>query len=255
MSKPVLLIDRTDPHIAILTLNRPNRRNALSIELIDALRTAIEESCKDTGRRVLILRGSGPSFCAGLDFTEAQNIANSHQSAQSLAALYRALCAAPLVTIASAHGAALGGGAGLIAACDLAVASDDLQLGYPEVRRGLVAALVTCLLRRQVSGRRLREILLLGQTLNARQAIEAGLINRVVPASSLTSETAALAEAVSESAPGAVARTKRLLDDLDGIASDLQIALDVHLAARDSQEAAEGIAAFFEKRVPRWSAD
>jgi methylglutaconyl-CoA hydratase len=172
-----------------------------------------------------------------------------------LAGLYRGLCGSSLVTVAAAQGGAFGGGAGLIAACDFAVAADDLQLGYPEVRRGLVAALVTCLLRRQVPGRRLREILLLGQTLSAREALDAGLVNRVVPPAALSTAVLALAAAVTEGAPGALSRTKRLLDDLDAIQADLTTSLDVHLSARDADEAHEGITAFFEKRPPRWARD
>jgi methylglutaconyl-CoA hydratase len=253
MTEPHLLVDRPDPRVATLTLNRPDRRNALSVDLLLALRSAIEELSSEPALRVIILRGAGPAFCAGLDFREALDAANSHRSAEALAGVYRALCASPLVTIAAAHGGAFGGGAGLIAACDLALAADDLQLGYPEVRRGLVAALVTCLLRRQVSGRRLREILLLGQTLSAREALDAGLVNRVVPAASLSAETLSLAAAVTEGAPGALARTKRLLDDLDGLQADLATALNVHVSARDDAEAHEGITAFFEKRPPRWA--
>jgi methylglutaconyl-CoA hydratase len=253
MTEPLLLVDRSEPRLVTLTLSRPDRRNALSVGLLLALRSAVEELSSEPALRVIILRGAGPAFCAGLDFHEALDPANSHRSAEALAGVYCALCASPLVTIAAAHGGAFGGGAGLIAACDLAVAADDLQLGYPEVRRGLVAALVTCLLRRQVSGRRLREILLLGQTLSAREALDAGLVSRVVPAASLSAETRALAAAVTEGAPGAAARTKRLLDDLDGLQADLATALNVHVSARDDAEAHEGITAFFEKRPPRWA--
>jgi methylglutaconyl-CoA hydratase len=253
MSDPLLLIDASHPRIATLTLNRADRRNALSVDLIEALTRAVQDAASLSGRRAIILRGAGPAFCAGLDFREAQDAGQSHRSAEALAALYRTVCASPLVTIAAAHGAVFGGGAGLIAACDLAVACDDLQLGYREVRRGLVAALVTCLLRRQVAGRRLREIVLLGQTLTATEALAAGLVNRVTSAATLMDEAIRLAETASEGAPGAISRTKRLLDQLDGLETDFTAALEVHLQAREAAEASEGIAAFFEKRKPRWS--
>ena len=252
MPDPVLLIDASHPRAVTLMLNRPDRRNALSVELIEALTRAVNDASATAGRRAIIIRGAGPSFCAGLDFREAQDAAQSHRSAQALAGLYRAVCASPLVTIAAAHGGAFGGGAGLVAACDLAIAADDLQLGYPEVKRGLVAALVTCLLRRQVAGRRLREMLLLGQTLSASEALAAGLVNRVVPAAALTATALEMAESAADGAPVAIARTKRLLDQLDGLDADLATALDVHLQARDADEAQEGIAAFFERRSPRW---
>jgi methylglutaconyl-CoA hydratase len=252
MSEPVLLQNDHGRHVTTLTLNRPGSRNALSIELIESLTAAVREASAQQGRRVIIIRGEGPAFCAGLDLREAQDPGNSHRSATALADLYRSIVISPLVTIASVHGGAFGGGAGLVAACDLAIAAEDLKLGYPEVRRGLVAALVTCLIRRQVTGRRLREVLLLGQTLSAADALEAGLVNFICANTRLEEETHALADSVQEGAPGAIQRTKRLINDLDGIEKELQIGLDIHLKARNAEEAAEGIAAFLEKRPPRW---
>jgi methylglutaconyl-CoA hydratase len=249
---PPLLIDATDPAITVLSLNRPQRRNALSIELMDALRDAVTTASNDRARRVIILRGAGPVFCAGLDFHEAMAPENAHRSSESLASLYRAICASPLVTIAAAYGAALGGGAGLIAACDFAIAADDLRLGYPEVHRGLVAAVVTCLLRRQLSDRQIRELILLGQTLTADQSLALGLVSRTVPAASLDDAARQLAREVSQGAPGAIARTKELLNRLHPIDEEIALALDVHRQARNSAEAQEGIAAFLEKRPPRW---
>jgi methylglutaconyl-CoA hydratase len=148
----------------------------------------------------------------------------------------------------------MGGGVGLLAACDLVVAADDLRVGFPEVRRGLVAALVTALLRRQLSDRVLRELVLLGRTITAAEALSVGLANRVVPPDRLMDEAASLATQAVRGAPGAIARTKRLLDDLAArpIVDELGRALQYHLEARDAAEAAEGIAAFLEKREPRW---
>ena len=142
----------------------------------------------------------------------------------------------------------------MLAACDLVVASDDLRLSYPEVKRGLIAALVTCLLRRQLSDRRVRELILLGQTLEAPRALELGLVTRVVPVASLDAEVMQLAHEACSGALGAIARTKQLLDELAErpLVDDLRIALAHHLAARESAEAAEGVAAFMEKRPPRW---
>jgi methylglutaconyl-CoA hydratase len=146
----------------------------------------------------------------------------------------------------------MGGGAGLIAAADFAFAADDLALAYPEVRRGLVAALVTCLLRRQLSDRQIREIILVGQTLPAAQAKARGLVTQVVPAAKLQGATLAFARQACQGAPGAIARTKALLEQLDPIGPLLDRALAFHLDARNSDEAKEGIAAFLEKRTPRW---
>jgi methylglutaconyl-CoA hydratase len=254
MSESVLLVDSSDPLVTVLTLNRPDKRNALSIELMEQITAAVSEQARDLNRRVIVLRGSGPAFCAGLDLKEASDPGNSHRSAEALARMYLAIAQSPLVTIAAAQGAAMGGGAGLLAACDLVVAGDDLKLSFPEVKRGLIAALVTCLLRRQLNDRAVRELILLGQTVDAPRALDLGLATRVAPAAELDAHAMTLARDACLGAPGAIARTKQLLDDLSArqIAEDLKIALDFHLAARQSSEAAEGIVAFMEKRPPRW---
>jgi len=255
MNKPCLLVDAPDPAVVRLTLNRPDKRNALSIELIAQIRDAARAAASETGRRVLIIGAAGPAFCAGLDLQEAAVPASAEQSAHLLAEMYEAIASSPLVTIAAARGAAMGGGAGIIAACDFAVVGDDFRLSYPEVHRGLVAALVTCLLRRQISDRSVRELVLLGQTIDATEAMQRGLVTQVVPGEQLDGHAGEIASQVCKGAPGAIARTKRLLDELSGrpIAEDLKIALRYHLEARNSPEAAEGIKAFLEKRSVAWA--
>jgi methylglutaconyl-CoA hydratase len=248
------VIDPADSMVTVVTLNRPEKRNALNIELMEQLTAAVRAATNDLGRRVLILRGSGPAFCAGLDLQEASDPALADRSAHALAELYTALCRSPLVTIAAAQGAAFGGGIGLIAACDFVLAGDDLRIGFPEVHRGLVAALVTCMVRRQIDERSLRELVLLGQTISAERALSLGLINRIVAPNALPAESMKLAKEACKGAPGAIARTKRLLDDLSPrpIAEDLLRALTFHLETRVSAEATEGVAAFLERRQPRW---
>ena len=255
MSEPLVLADAdADPRVTTLTLNRPAKRNALSVELMGQLRHAVDAAAGDPNRRVLVRRGAGPALCAGLDLDEASVPANAGRAAEALAGVYEALCLSPLVTVCAAHGAAFGGGAGLIAACDLVVAADDLRVGFPEVRRGLVAALVTVLLRRELGDRAVRELILLGKTVAAPEALGLGLVNRVVPAAELAATVTDLAAQACKGAPGAVARTKRLLDAVvpRPVAEELRRALAFHLDARNSAEAAEGVAAFREKREPRW---
>ena len=251
-----ILIDTGNPLVTVLTLNRPEKRNALSVSLIRAAGEAVNSASADRTRRVLILRGAGPVFCAGLDLKEASEATRADESAHALAELYAAICESPLVTIAAAQGAAFGGGAGLLASCDLVVASEDLRIGFPEVHRGLVAALVTCMVRRQVGERAVRELVLLGRSVPAAEALLLGLVNRAVPAERLADEADALAAQACKGAPGAIARTKRLLDDLAQrpITEDLRRALAYHLQARESAEAAEGVAAFLERREPKWGA-
>jgi methylglutaconyl-CoA hydratase len=250
----VIQLHHHDGATSILTLDRPDKRNALSLELIEQIRAAVVEVAKDLNRRVLIIRGSGPSFCSGLDLKEASQAGGAERSAEALAKMYEVLCDSPLVTIAAAHGSAVGGGAGIVLACDLVVAADDLKLGFPEVHRGLVAALVTTLLRRQVNDRAARELVLLGQTLDAPSAMTLGLVNRVVPSIKLAEECLSLARQVCVGAPNAVVRSKHLLDDLSHrpIRDELRRALRYHLQQRNSAEAHEGMAAFTEKRFPKW---
>jgi methylglutaconyl-CoA hydratase len=248
----LVLIDSSDPAITVLTLNRPGKRNALSIELIEQLGHAVRTASDDRTRRAIVLRANGPSFCAGLDLAEAMDAANAHRSAEALAEMYHTIAASPLITIGAAHGSAVGGGAGLLAACDFIVGADDLRVGYPEVHRGLVAALVTTLLLRQFNQRVVRELVLLGQTVTAARALELGLINRIGG----FDVAMQLARDACAGAPGAIARSKRLLDALAPrpLAEDLRVALDFHLRSRQAGEAAEGMAAFLEKRPPRWGA-
>jgi methylglutaconyl-CoA hydratase len=249
-----LLIHRADPAITLLTLNRPDKRNALNVALIESLHAAIATASADPQCRALIVRGAGPSFCAGLDLTEASDATLHARSAESLATLYETLGTSPLITIAAAHGAAMGGGAGILAACDFVVAADDLSLAYPEVRRGLVAALVTCLLRRQLSDRQVRELILLSASLSATEALAFGLVRQVVAPAQLEEAALDLAQKAIQGAPGAIARTKKLLDATAPrpLREDLRIAMMYHIAARESSEAAEGISAFREKRRPSW---
>lgn len=250
MSEPLVLVDSNDPQISVITLNRPDKRNALSIDLIDQLRDAVTRASSDRTRRVILIRANGPVFCAGLDLKEATDPAKAPGSAVGLCDMYREIARSPLITIATAQGGAFGGGAGLIAACDIVVGAPDLRIGYPEVHRGLVAALVTTLLRRQLGERIVRELVLLGQTVDATRALQLGLINRI----GAFDEAVSLAREACAGAPGAIARSKRLLDSLSArtIEEDLKRALDFHLNARQSHEAAEGMAAFLEKRSPKW---
>lgn len=253
---PPLLTERKDFY-ALITLNRPDRRNALTIELMTALVEAIENANKDETCRAIILRGAGEGFCAGLDLKQAQESGSHEASARAVANMLQTVHTSKVVTIAAVHGHAMAGGAGLMAACDLAVATAGTKIGYPEVRRGLVPALVSTLLRHQIGDRRLRELFLAGEPITAERAFELGLINRIVAGGAEQSldEAIKLATTIAQGAPGALADTKRLLADLRGraIADDLQTALDFHEHARTSTEAAEGIAAFMEKRPPNWA--
>src|SRR3954465_8376712 len=178
---PLLLIEKQTPQITVLTLNRPERRNALSIELLSELTAALKVASDEPRERILILRGAGVAFCTGLDLKEAQNQTKAHATADLVAKTLVALSQTRLVTIAAVHGAAVAGGAGIMSACDYVVAAAKTKFGYPEVRRGLVAGLVMTFLRRQLRERDIRELLLGSDLIEADRAREMGLVNRVVP--------------------------------------------------------------------------
>jgi methylglutaconyl-CoA hydratase len=241
--------------VVTLTLNRPDRRNALSIALVRELLAALERAEAEPSTRVAVLRGAGAAFCTGLDLAEAQDSARAEDTSEAIAALLSWFARTRLVTIAAVHGAAVAGGAGLMSACDLVVAAAGTCIGYPEARRGLVPALVMGLLRRQVGEREARELLLTGELFDATRAREMGLVNRVVPASELDEAVRALVRAVLHNAPGALAGTKAFLDSLwpRPMAEDLARAHQHHVQMRQSPEAREGIAAFLEKRPASWA--
>src|SRR5436190_7292309 len=157
---PVVLIEKQSPQITMVTLNRPERRNALTLELLNELVAAIKVSSDQASERVLILRGAGAAFCTGLDLKEAADPKKAHATAEMVANTLIALSQTRLITIAVVHGAAVAGGAGIMSACDFVIAAERTKIGYPEVRRGLVAGLVMTFLRRQLRERDLRELLL-----------------------------------------------------------------------------------------------
>lgn len=251
---PVVLVEKQSPQITLLTLNRPERRNALTIELMTELAAAIAEADADPKQRILMLRGAGKAFCTGLDLEEAAK-QDPHKTAEMVARTLTALAQTRLVTIAIVHGAAVAGGAGIMSACDFVIAADRTKIGYPEVRRGLVAGLVMTFLRRQLRERDLREVLLASELFDAERARALGLVNRVVPPSELENETQKIVASILQGAPGALANSKRLMEQLWSrpVGEDIEIALRHHLEARDSPESKEGIAAFNEKRPPNWT--
>jgi len=251
---PVVLIEKKSPQITVVTLNRSERRNSLTIELLNELIAAIRVASDEPRERVLILRGAGAAFCTGLDLKEAADLKKAQMTAELVAKTLITLAETRLVTIAAVHGAAVAGGAGIMSACDFVVAAEKTKIGYPEVRRGLVAGLVMIFLRRQVGERNMRELVLGGELINAERAREIGLVNRVVAPGQLINEAQKFADSVLQGAPNAVAQTKRLIEELwaTSVKEDVDLALKHHMQARESAEAREGIAAFNEKRPPNW---
>ncbi len=242
--------------VTTATLNRPGKRNALNVALLEALVAAIAASEADATQRIFVLRGAGPVFCSGLDLAEAGEPDFAARSAALVRQALEALATSRLLTIAAVQGAAVAGGAGLMAACDFAVATRDAKFGYPELRRGLVPALIMTFLRRQLRERDARELLLLGKLFPAEHALAIGLVNRLADGeAALAIEVQSLVSSLLQGAPDALSETKTLLRELwpSPVVADLDRAQAHHLAARDSAEAREGIAAFNAKRPPAWA--
>ena len=251
----VVLIEKQNPHVSVVTLNRPERRNALTVELMKELIGAVESIDADEKQRVLILRGAGKVFCAGLDLQETALTQDAHAAAEIVAKTLITLSQTRLITIAVVHGAAVAGGAGLMSACDFVIAQAHTKFGYPETKRGLVAGLVLTFLRRQLHERHIRELLLTSELIGSQRAVEIGLINRVVAPNELEKELQKTVNDILQNAPGALSNTKRLIEDFwpSTVRQDVERALTHHMQARESAEAKEGIAAFLEKRPPNWT--
>jgi len=247
------------PPAVVITLNRADKRNALSQGLIQALKDAFERAKSDSKARCVILTGAGPAFCAGMDLGElAKALEQPAESAvwedaQRLAGLYELIYTLPKPTIASVNGPAVAGGAGLVTVCDLAQAVPTAVFGYAEVRRGLVAAMVMPHLLRHVGERAARHLLLTGELIDANEALRIGLINRVVDQAHSMSEAMAWAESLADGGPNALAMTKSLLQRFSRQALSVEETAKASAAPRLSEECQQGLRAFFAKQPNPWN--
>ena len=251
-----VIVETLQPGLALVTLNRPERRNALCIEMVDELCFHVETLATSRSARVMILNGAGPIFCSGLDLSEASQPELVDRSATSLAKVLQLMRSTELVTIAAAQGGAYAGGAGLMAACDFAVGSNELKIGFPEARRGLLPALICAVMSPKVREGDLRELFLVGNNIDANRALQIGLLQRVVPLEKLLPSAIEMAEGVLAGGPETIKATKMLLNQAYAPQEPVSIShmIETHLAARNSSEATEGLAAFIEKRLPKWMA-
>jgi methylglutaconyl-CoA hydratase len=245
---------------AVITLNRADKRNALSRELIAGLTAAFERAQTEPAARCVVLAAAGPVFCAGMDLAELQESLDLPKEATPvwddalrLAKLYDLIYALPKPTIAVVQGAAVAGGAGLVSVCDLAVAAPATKFGYPEVRRGLVAAMVMPHLLRHVGERMARYLLLTGELIDAAEALRCGFVNAVVAPEKLMDQALAWAHALAEGGPQALAQTKKLLHQFSQQAVSIEEAAEGSAAPRLSEECQQGLRAFFSKQRPPWA--
>lgn len=249
--------------VAQVRLNRPGKRNAFDEHLAEALRLAFEGLSVRDDVRVVVLSGVGEAFCAGGDlawmkraagWTHAENLAD----ATAFQAAFVAIDRCPKPVVARVHGAALGGGAGLVAVCDVAVAASGTVLGFPEVRLGLVPGVIAPYVVRKIGVGQARRLFLTGERFDAALAERLGLVHGVVPLEQLDAEVHGVVSHLLQGAPGGQAGAKALVRALaalgDPTAPDgLRLAREAIAEARASSDGREGAGAFLEKRKPRWA--
>jgi len=258
MSEQLVRYEPRRPAV-IISLNRPDKRNALSRALIQSLKDAFLRAKDDSTARCVILTGGGPAFCAGMDLSElAETLHQPAESAvwedaQRLAGLYELIYTFPKPTIAAVNGAAVAGGAGLVTVCDLAIAVPSAMFGYTEVRRGLVAAMVMPHLLRHVGERCARHLLLTGDLIDAAEACRTGLINRVVSPEELLNQAMAWAKSIADGGPNALAFTKSLLQRFSRQAMSIEETAKASAAPRLGEECQQGLRAFFAKQPNPWA--
>jgi methylglutaconyl-CoA hydratase len=237
--------------VLTLTLNRPDKRNALSAAVIEALHQALEAADLDAAVRVVVLTGAGGDFCAGADLDELLASADASPESNEAAALrlgtlFGRMRRLPKPMVAVVRGRALAGGAGLMTACDIVLAGADARVGYPEVLRGFVPAMVMTMLRRLVGEKVALDLVLTGRLLSATEAQASGLVSRVVSDHDLEREAAELTRALASAPASALALTKQLFHQLDGQSFDQGIALgaQVNALARQTPDFRDAIGRF-----------
>jgi methylglutaconyl-CoA hydratase len=244
-----------DDSIARITLNRPEKRNALNDQLIAGINAALVRADEDERARVVVLSGAGKDFCSGADLTALEKIAASSISdnvvdAQSLVELFTLIRRLRLPVIAAVKGRALAGGCGLATACDLILASKNSRFGYPEVRIGFVPAIVLSILRRNVSEKKAFELITRGEEISADEAQEIGLINRVFDDETFEESLTVYLAGFQNCSKSAVSLTKRLLYQVDGLgfSEAVSIGADVNVIARMTSDCREGISKFLKRQ-------
>jgi methylglutaconyl-CoA hydratase len=250
----------SDGGIATITLNRPEKRNAISFQLVAELLSALVEIERSSESQVAILTGTGKAFCAGLDLEELKSLLGKSQQqnledSARMAQLFRRLYDFPKPTIAAVNGAAVAGGAGLATMCDFTFAIPDANFGYTEVRIGFVPAIVSSMLVWQVGHKVARDLLMTGRMFNASEAHRYGLVNEVVESERLMEHARQLAAELMQNSPSSVRATKKLINGFLATHLDTQIAqaIEDNARIRTTEDFREGVSSFLEKRKPRWS--
>jgi methylglutaconyl-CoA hydratase len=244
--------------IATITLNRPEKRNAITSVMIADLMAAIAEA-ESSPARALILTGAGEAFCSGMDLAAmkavaAQSPTEHLEDSRRTARLYRRIWSFPKPTIAAVNGPAIAGGCGLATLCDFTISTPEAKFGYPEVRIGFLPAIVSVFLVRQIGEKRARALLLAGRIIDADEAHRLGLVTQIVPAQELMAAARGLASDLRACSPLSLHKTKKLLcnsaaPELD---RELELAIAENAQMRSTADFREGLMSFIEKRPPRW---
>ena len=245
--------------IAMITLSRPEKRNAISAEMIAELLSAFNE-IEASPARVLILTGAGKAFCSGMDLEAlralaSQSPAEQREDADRIADLCLRIWSFPKPTIAAVNGPAIAGGCGIATLCDFTMAVPEAKFGYPEVRIGFLPAVVSVFLIRQIGEKKGRDMLLTGRTIDAAEAHRLGLVSQIIPAKELMIAAQILAATLLECSPASLHMTKKLLCDFAApeINREIELAVAQSAQIRTTQDFQEGLTSFLEKRAPRWS--
>ncbi len=248
----------TQGDAAVITLNRPERRNAISNEMIDDVLVALAEVERGPARAVIIT-GAGKAFCSGMDLAMLRTISTQSpeqniEDSRRMQRLFYQLHQFPLPLIAAVNGPAIAGGCGIATLCDFTLAVPEATFGYTEVRIGFMPALVSVFLIRQIGEKRARDLLLTGRILDAQEAYRLGLVTEIVPAAELQERALALAAALAANSPSSVTRTKRLLNAFarEQLDRELDLAVRENADIRTTGDFREGLASFLEKRPARW---
>ncbi|HTK39165.1 MAG TPA: enoyl-CoA hydratase-related protein [Pyrinomonadaceae bacterium] len=248
------LLITTDGAIRYLTLNRPEKRNALNESLVAALKRALLDADADENLRAVVINGAGKDFCSGADLSALQKISGSNfdenlEDARGLAALFSIIRKVKIPVVSAVHGRALAGGCGLATGCDIVLSTDTARFGYPEVKIGFVPAIVTAILRRNVSEKQAFELITQGFEFSAAEAKDYGLVNRIFAEATFDDDVKNYLNVYEKVSRSAVMLSKKLLYEMDGMTFDdaLELGAEINAAARMTDDCRKGIAKFLEK--------
>lgn len=245
--------------VATVSINRPERHNALNPQVVGKLTDIFRELSGDSGVRVIILTGKGRSFCAGADISymverAGASYEESLADGQAIFDLMTAVAECPRPVVGRINGAAFGGGLGLVSCCDIAIAANRAKFGFSEVRLGLVPAVISPFVLARIGSSAARELFLTGERFDAQRARDIGLVQQVVSEDQLDGAVDDRVQALLGAAPGALAAAKALIGKVSGQdkASLRTYTTDIYARRRSSEEGREGLTAFLEKRDPWW---